>query len=87
MELKNFYRLVFTNSQEFFIESGVEDTEVFLKELEGKGLFKSGTGYVVLQIKGNPESDQILIRSDKLFSVQKAREGIVGAQTKLWRLL
>lgn len=82
MELKNnFYRIVFTNSQEFFVESAIEQTESFLMELKEKGAF---TGFITLQ---RQDSDPVNISANCLFSVQRSREGMIGAQTKLWKLL
>lgn len=83
MELKHYYRLTFTNGQEFFVESDIEDRHVFLKTLGNEGLF-SKTGFVSLQLK---DTDPLDLRSDKLFSVQRAHKGMIGAQTKVWRIV
>ena len=83
MELISFYRLIFTNQQEFFIESDVKETDSFLKILTSAGVLGE-SAYIILQLK---DGDPIHMRSDKLFSVQRVQKGIVGAQTKLWRLV
>lgn len=84
MELKCYWRLVMTNDQEYFIKSEIEDTDSFLKLLSNRGLLTKDVDYIKLQLG---DSDPLNIKADKLFSVQKARDGIIGSQTKLWRLL
>lgn len=83
MELRNYYKLTFDNQQEYFVESKQEETHAFLNDIAEKGLF-SGNAYIVLKLK---EGDPVFIKSNKLFSVQRARDGVIGAQTKLWRLV
>lgn len=84
MELKYYWRLVMTNDQEYFVKTNVEDQDDFLKLLSNKGLLSKDVDYIKLQLG---DSDPLNIKADKLFSVQKARDGIIGSQTKLWRLL
>lgn len=83
MELKNYYRLTFDNQQEYFVESQQKEIASFLSDIAEKGLF-SGNAYIVLQLK---DGDPMYMKSNKLFSVQKAHAGVIGAQTKLWRLV
>lgn len=85
MELKYYWRLVMTNGQEFVIKSDIEQREDFLKTLNSRGLFAAGSSYITLQL--GDTADPMDINKDTLFSVQKAREGVIGNQTKLWRLL
>jgi hypothetical protein len=41
-------------------------------------------GFIGLKLK---EGDPIYIKFDQLFSIQRVRDGIIGGQTKLWRLV
>lgn len=74
---KNYYHLVFMNQKEYFIESEIDNIVGFLNLVESKG------EYIPLQ---REEGDPVQFKSTHLFSVQKARQGIIGAQTKLWRI-
>lgn len=82
MEL-NYYRLTFDNQQEFFVASEKANESDFLNTVSEKGLF-SGNAYIILKL--SEESDPVYIKATKLFSIQRARKGVIGAQTKLWRL-
>lgn len=84
---KNFYRLVFTNGQEFFIESENKKTETFLKELTNSGLLSLGSDYISIQRVDVDSNDPLNLVKAHLFSVQKVNASPIGAQTKLWRLL
>ena len=77
MELKNYYRLVLSNQQEYFIESEFDNVIGFINYLD------SNEKYFALKLK---DSDPVFFRLDHLLSIQAARQGIIGAQTKLWRL-
>jgi hypothetical protein len=88
MEL-NYYQLIFTNGREYFVESEVSDVKAFRKLLASGGTF-SKEEYIDLQLQGGDPtviSDPVGIKADKLFSVQKARTGVIGIQTKKWRLV
>lgn len=88
MELKNFYRLVFTNGQEYFIESEQDDTSSFLKKLSSSGLLGLGSDYLTVQRADlKPDADPLNLVKAHLFSVQKVNASPIGATTKLWRLV
>ena len=84
MELKSYYRLNFINGQEFFVESDIEDKDLFVKKIKEPAYFSENVGFITLQRK---DTEPLDISSDKLFSVQKAPKSMIGAQTKLWRLV
>lgn len=83
MEL-TYYRLNFTNGQEYFIESDISEQDDLLGSIIGNRLLGPSKQFIRLQLK---DSDPVDISFDKLFSVQKAPKGMIGAQTKLWRLV
>ena len=82
MELVH-YRLTFDNQQEFFVESTEPNEAQFLKTLTSAGMFSSSE---FISLRQSPESDPVFIKATKLFSVQRARKGIIGAQTKIWKV-
>lgn len=84
MEL-NYWRLIFTNGQEFIVESEIPDRVKFLKHLEAKGLFGGAAKFLTL--KKSEDTESLDIMTDKLFSVQKAKDGSLANQTKKWKLL
>lgn len=79
MEL-NYYRLIFSNNQEFMVESNY-DTDGFIKGLNS-GVFKSND-YISLQLK---EGEPLNLKMSQLFSVQKIAKTLVGNQTRIWRI-
>lgn len=79
MEL-NYYRLTFSNNQEFMIESKY-DIDGFLKDLHS-GFFKD-TKYISLRLK---DGEPLNLREHQLFSVQKISKTLIGNQTRIWRI-
>jgi len=79
MELDEFYKLTCMNGQEFFIENK-DDLKTFFKKIG----FGEKDSYFAIKVN---ESNPVYIKSDKIFSIQKASKSIVGLQTKKWRLL
>lgn len=80
MELA-YWILVFTNGQQFNIESEITERKDFLKHLENRGIFASDNGYITLQKDKGVEL--LDIKGNQLFSVQKTT---VGPSAKIWRL-
>lgn len=84
MELDTtYYQLIFTTGQDFFVASDIDDKDKFLKMVDGDGLLRSH--YITLNLI-NTQVQPIDLRADKLVSVQKVNKGIIGTQTKVWRL-
>ena len=85
MELNDmsYYKLTFDNQQEFFVEAKESEVSGFLKGIADKGLF-GGNAYITLQLK---DGEPLYMKTSKLFSVQKAPKVMIGAQTKVWRLV
>jgi hypothetical protein len=77
MEL-NYYRLVFLDQKEYFIQSNI------LTTVELINLIEYHHNFIPLQLK---EGDPVYFNSDQLLSIQKVHTGIIGNQTKLWRML
>jgi len=82
MELieKNYYSLIFNNDKEFFVESTATDIRQFIESLN--------IGYTgkFITLK-RADSEPIYVSIETVFSVQKINNGVIGAQTKVWRHL
>ena len=82
MEL-NHFRLTFDNGQEFLVGTEVSTEKEFLDVATQKGFFGSSE-FISLQL--SKESEPILLKSSKLFSIQRIRQGSIGAQSKIWKV-
>lgn len=76
MEL-NHYRLTFDNNKEYLVKTDLGTSEKVMD-------YVLKTRHLSLQLQ---EGDPLHILKERLFSIQKVSDGIIGHQSKVWRLL
>lgn len=81
MELA-YYRLIFDNQREFLVETEIDELDALVRKID-RDILMNKKEYISLQL--SETSDPVLIRSARLFSVQRARD--ISPQSKKWRLL
>lgn len=74
-----YYRLIFENQREYLIETDILKLDKFTSKILDRD------GYITLKL--TDISEPINIKTASLFSIQLARDGEIGSQTKKWKLL
>lgn len=73
-----YYRIIFSNKQEYFIESEQDTTDAFIQNM------RLEDGFIKLN---REDTNSLYIMGSAVFSIQEVNKGSISSmQTKLWRL-